>query len=48
VDNFFIKKENEKVFRMHCAGGRAEHSKFSAENYVRIIKIIFIFFFTHK
>ncbi|MDD5721499.1 MAG: hypothetical protein PHT16_03595 [Candidatus Pacebacteria bacterium] len=47
MDNFF-KKKNEKVFRMHCAGGRAEHSKFLAKNYVRIIKIVFIFLFYKK
>jgi hypothetical protein len=29
---------------MHCAGWRAEHSKFSAENYVRILKIDSYFF----
>jgi 16S rRNA (uracil1498-N3)-methyltransferase len=35
---FFFDAGGELTFETHCAGRRAEHSKFSAENYVRVSK----------
>jgi len=37
-ESVFFDASGELTFEMHCAGWRAEHSKFSAENYMRISK----------
>jgi len=37
-NTFFFDAGGELTFETHCAGWRAEHSKFSAENYVRVLK----------
>ena len=37
-ETFFFDAGGELTFETHCTGRRAEHSKFSAENYVRVSK----------
>jgi 16S rRNA (uracil1498-N3)-methyltransferase len=37
-ESILFDASGELTFEMHCGGWRAEHSKFSAENYVRISK----------